>query len=106
MRFSLSIERSKKLFKPFKTAVPLLEPPPKPALVGIFLLIKMETFGIDGFCFLTILNALVPKLSASDIFPQLVLHEKVSASSILIESNKFISWNNVEMLWKPSLLKL
>ena len=87
----LSKERLKRLFKPFRTAVPLLDPPPSPAFIGMAFLIEIDTFGNSGLSFLTILNAFVPKLSDSGILPQSVLHEKFSASSILIESYKLIS---------------
>ena len=33
---SLLNDKSKRLFKPFKIAVPLLDPPPSPAFIGIF----------------------------------------------------------------------
>tara|TARA_B000000441_G_C21618048_1_gene275790 strand:- start:422 stop:757 length:336 start_codon:yes stop_codon:yes gene_type:complete len=73
--FSLLILRSKRLFNPINTAVPLLDPPPSPAFVGIVFFIKIFTLGISGCCDLSILNAFVPKLSASKISPQSVMHE-------------------------------
>jgi len=43
----------KRLFKPFKIAVPLLDPPPSPAFIGIFFWISIFTFGMSGkTCFI------------------------------------------------------
>ena len=42
------MDKSKSSFNPFKTVVPLLEPPPSPAFVGIFFLIEILTFGMIG----------------------------------------------------------
>ena len=44
---NLSLKRS---FNPTITAVPLLDPPPRPAFVGIIFLIEMRTLGMLGYC--------------------------------------------------------
>src|SRR6056300_226308 len=88
---SLVKDKLNSVFIPLMIADPLLDPPPKPALIGIFFEIKISTFGIVGNLCLIRLYAMVPKFSFSFIEERLVLQEKYFDSFIFILSNKFIS---------------